>query len=92
MNKRELVKLMEISDKTETFLLEYANGMYGKVGERIDITKQVVKKFMEKSSKSDMEEVLSYVQFKDEMLLDKGGASDLEDWICHVLNREDNEF
>jgi hypothetical protein len=92
MNKKEISKLAEISDKTETFLLEYAKGIYGKFGERIDITKQVVKKFMEKSSKSDMEEVLIYLDFKDEMIDDKGGASDLEDWIYYVINKEDDNF
>ena len=85
MNKKEINKLSEIRDKTETFLIEYAEGLYGKSGERIDITKQVVKKFMEKSSKSDMEEVMSYFQYKDEMIQDKKGASDLEDWIHYVI-------
>lgn len=86
MNKEELSKLMEISDQTEAFLTEYSNGIYGKVGDCIDVNEKVVNEFMEKCSKSDMEEVLSYLQFKNEMISDKGVASDLEDWIDYVIN------
>ena len=32
-----------------------------------------------------MEEVMSYFQYKDEMIQDKKGASDLEDWIHYVI-------
>src|SRR3989344_1188777 len=90
MNKKELTKLIEISIETEIFLTEYASGVYGKYGKRIDVTKKVVKKFMDKSSKSDMEEVLSYLQFKDEMIADKKGASDLEDWIYNIIDKEND--
>jgi hypothetical protein len=93
MNKKEIAKLMEISNQTETFLMEYANGVYGKQGDCIDVTKDVVKKFMKKSSKEDMEEVLTYLEYKEEMIerkhLDGGGASDLEDWIDYVINEKD---
>lgn len=90
MNKQELNSLMEISSQTESFLLEYANGKYGKVGKTIDITEKVVETFMELSSKEEMFEVLSYLEFKDEMLEDKGGAGDLEDFVKYVLDKNEN--
>ena len=91
MNRNKLNELIELNNKTETFLNEYADGKYGKVCETIDITREVVEKFMDVSSKSDMEEVCMWLEFKDEMISDQNGASDLEDFIRLVLNRESNQ-
>ncbi|MEK6829501.1 MAG: hypothetical protein AABY15_05190 [Nanoarchaeota archaeon] len=92
MDKKDIEFLLKLSEKTEVFLMDYASGYYGKCEDRIKITKKVVKDFMKKSNKEDMEEALSYLEFADEMKeeieINGGGASDLEDWIYHVINRE----
>lgn len=87
MNIKKLAKLHE---DTEAFLMDYANGKYGKYGKDIKVTKAVVKKFIDKASKFDLEEALSYTRkdIVEDMLSDMSGASDLEDWIKHVINRE----
>lgn len=90
MNINKLNELIELSNQTETFLIEYADGKYGKVGKEINITREVVERFMEISTKSNMEEVISYLEFKDEMIDDNSGAGDLEDYIKYVLNLEHN--
>jgi len=90
MNINKLNELIELSNQTETFLIEYADGKYGKVGKEINITREVVERFMEISTKSDMEEVISYLEFKDEMIADNGGAGDLEDYINYVVNIKPN--
>jgi uncharacterized lipoprotein YajG len=94
MNIKKLAKLHE---QTETFLMDYASGKYGKYEKNIKVTETVVKKFIQKASQFDLEEALSYTRpdiIKD-MLDKKGtdteGASDLEDWIKHVLNKEKND-
>ena len=76
----------ELSKTTENFLLEYASGKFGKCGEVINITKKVVEEFMEKSTKEDMEEIISYIQFSEEMIQDNRGSLDLEDYIDYVIN------
>ncbi len=69
--------------------MDYANGKYGKSG-YIEVTKSVVNKFLNKASKFDLEEALSYTRediIKD-MLYSMDGASDLEDWIKYVIKKE----
>jgi hypothetical protein len=88
MNIKKIAKLHE---DTEVFLMDYANGKYGKCGDDIKITKAVVKKFLNKASQFDLEEALSYTR-KDiikDMLASMDGASDLEDWIKHVINKDE---
>jgi len=41
---------------------------------------------MEKSTKEDMEEIISYIQFSEEMIQDNRGSLDLEDYIDYVIN------
>ena len=88
----KIKKLAKLHKDTEAFLLDYASGKYGNA-KTFKITKKVVKDFMEKANEFDLEEALSYIEFKNEMLADLGtdeeGASDLEDWIKHVINKEE---
>lgn len=87
-SKKQLAKLAELPLQTKAFLLEYSTGKYGQVEQYGKITKKTVKDFMLISTKEDMTEVLRYVKFSEEMQNDKQGASDLEDWINHVLTRD----
>jgi hypothetical protein len=98
MNTQQAKKLLKLSEDTEKFLLEYASGKYGKVEERLKVNKTTIKKFLKRATESDLKEALSYAapSIKKEMLKelnggDGGGASDLEDWLYHVINREDEE-
>lgn len=81
---------IETYNKTESFLLEYASGKYGKCKDVIDVTEDTVKIFMEKVDQEGMEEVLNYLQFTDEMKSNMYGSEDLEDWIDHIVNYSDN--
>ena len=86
------MKKKELMEKVESFLLDYANGLYGKNGDRFKITKEVVDDFMEKSNIEDLEEVRMHFQFIDDMLSDMLGNIDLEDYVNYVVNlREENE-
>lgn len=86
MNKKDISELLDISYKTESFLLQYAKGIYGKYNQKINVNIHAVKQFMKLSSKQDMLEVLKYTKHIDEMLLNKNGAEDLEDFIYYIIN------
>lgn len=90
MNQEQLKRLKEVSEKTEQFLTEYANDVYGRCPYyNQGITYDMVKEFMLKSNLEDMLEALSYTKYKQEMIDEQTGAGDLEDWIKYVINRLD---
>ena len=93
MGKRETIK--KFYDELESDVKKMVDSAVDSIvsakkkgGKVVVVTEKVVKDFMEISSKEDMEEILSYLPFKDEMLSDKLGASDLEDWIDFVINKD----
>ncbi len=87
----DIKKLNKLHKETEEFLLDYADNKYGQA-KVLKITKSVVKKFMKLANAEELEEAHSYISFIPEMLADKEtdeeGASDLEDWIRFVINKE----
>lgn len=92
----KIKELKKLHDDAEKFLLAYAAGEYGKCGDDIDITPEVVATCMEKASADDLDEILSYntPNIIAELMKDKdtdlAGASDLEDYIRYILNKDEN--
>jgi len=89
-------KLNKLYNETKTFLLDYANNKYGKCNDLIIVTPTIVQEFLDNASEFDLEEILSYTtpEIIAAMLAEKGteteGASDLEDYINYVINKDED--
>ena len=88
MKKKELLQLQ---DKVQTFLYDYAKGKYGRTPNYTPVTRKMVNEFLTFATEKDLKEILKYATPKiiAEMIKDKGtkneGAPDLEDYIEAVL-------
>jgi hypothetical protein len=87
-------KLLKLHTDTEAFLKEYATGKYGNA-KTYKITDKVIQKFLKKANESNLEEILSYKHFIPDMLKVLGtkneGASDLEDYVKYVVNKDKDD-
>ena len=70
----------------EGFLIKFANGYYGPTS----ITLKDVDNFMDRSTKDDREEIVSFKKIMEKEGPTEYGAEDLDDFILFVISEKDN--